>query len=209
MQPSPAVPQFEPPLAMSSSESARRILWIVGLYRAICGATLLGIGLLVDLKMLAIAAPNTFITAAALYFVFGLATFTMIQRDPLPLPLTPLTSGLLAGDVICIALVMVAGGGTGGSLPILLFPQLAASGWLLRTRTAFVHASLASVILLGLDLWRLIEGQIGGAQPFQTGVAAHRFGHLITGDGKRRTGDVGRIPAGKCFVQKTSGPRQP
>jgi two-component system sensor histidine kinase PilS (NtrC family) len=32
---------------------------------------------------------------------------------------------------------MVAGGGTGGSLPILLFPQLAASGWLLRTQTAF------------------------------------------------------------------------
>jgi two-component system sensor histidine kinase PilS (NtrC family) len=178
MRPSPAVPPFEPPLAVSSSESARRILWIVGLYRAICGATLLGIGLLVDLRMLAIAAPNTFVTAAALYFLFGLATFAMIQRDPLPLPLTPLTSGLLAGDVICNALVMVAGGGTGGSLPILLFPQLAASGWLLRTRIAFFHAAIATVILLGLDLWRVTEGQIGGAQPFQTGLIG--FGYFAT-----------------------------
>jgi two-component system sensor histidine kinase PilS (NtrC family) len=178
MQPSPAVPPFEPPLAVSSGESARRILWIVGLYRAICGATLLGIGLLVDLRMLAIAAPNTFVTAAALYFLFGLVTFAMVQRDPLPLPLTPLTSALLAGDVVCIALVMVAGGGTGGSLPILLFPQLAASGWLLRTRIAFFHAAIATVILLGLDLWRVIEGQIGGAQPFQTGLIG--FGYFAT-----------------------------
>ena len=38
-------------------------------------------------------------------------------------------------------------------LPILLFPQLAASGWLLRTQTAFFHAAIASFILLGLDVW--------------------------------------------------------
>ena len=61
-------------------------------------------------------------------------------------------------------------------MPILLFPQLAASGWLLRTRTAFFHAALATVILLGLDVWRLMEGQINsGAQPFQTGLIGFGF----------------------------------
>ncbi len=178
MQTSPAVPPFEPPLPVSSRDSARRILWIVGLYRAICGVTLLGLALLLDLRMLAVATPGTFVTAAGLYFLFGLITFWWTQRDPLPLPLASLTSTLLVGDIACIALVMVAGGGTGGSLPILLFPQLAASGWLLRARTAFFHAALATVILLGLDVWRVIDGQISGAQPFQTGLIC--FGYFAT-----------------------------
>lgn len=175
-QPNPAAPAYEPPpLPISLNDSGRRILWIVGLYRAICGAVLLGTALLLDLRVLGIAAPNTFLLAAGLYFAFGLGTFWWIQREPLPLPAPPLVSSLLAGDVICIAIVMLAGGGTGGSLPILLFPQLAASGWLLRTRTAFFHAALATFVLLGLDLWRLMEGQIGGAQPFQTGLIGFGF----------------------------------
>ena len=165
-------------LPVLASESARRILWIVGIYRAVCGAALLGTALLLDLKVLGIAAPNAFVTASALYFIFGLTTFWWIQREPLPLTLPSLVSMLLTGDVLCIALVMVAGGGTGGSLPILLFPQLAASGWLLRTQTAFFHAAIASIILLGLDVWRMFEGRVTGAQPFQTGLIG--FGYFAT-----------------------------
>src|SRR6516225_7157554 len=146
---------------MSAAESGRRILWIVGVYRAICGAALLGTALLLDLKMLSVAAPNAFAWAAALYFVFGLVTFVWIQRDPIGIPLPRLVSSLLFGDVMCIALVMIAGGGTGGSLPILLFPQLA-----------------ASVLLLGLDVWRMFEGRVTGAQPFQTGLIG--FGYFAT-----------------------------
>jgi two-component system sensor histidine kinase PilS (NtrC family) len=77
---------------------------------------------------------------------------------------------LFAGDVLFVALAMIAAGASGGPLPILLFPQLAASGWLLRTRTAFFHAALASVTVLGIDLWHVLEGRAGAAQPFQTGV---------------------------------------
>jgi len=178
MQPSPAVPPFEPPLPVSAGDSARRILWIIGLYRAICGASLLGIALLLDLRLLSVSAPNAYITAAGLYFLFGLLTFWWIQRDPFPLPLPIVISALLAGDVAFVAMIMAAGGGSGGSLPILLFPQLAASGWLLRARTAFFHAALATITLLGLDLWRLTEGQISGAQPFQTGLIS--FGYFAT-----------------------------
>ncbi len=124
------------------------------------------------------SAPNAFVTAAGLYFLFGLFAFWWVQRDPLPLPLPVVVSALLAGDVFFIAMVMVAGGSTGGSLPILLFPQLAASGWLLRTRTAFFHAALATVVLLGLDVLAIAEGQITGAQPFQTGLIG--FGYFAT-----------------------------
>src|SRR5512144_1048958 len=86
------------PLPLSETESARRILWIVGVYRAICGAALLGTALLLDLRVLAIAVPNAFVWAATLYFVFGLLTFVWIQREPLTLPLPMLVSALLTGD---------------------------------------------------------------------------------------------------------------
>ena len=175
MQPNPAAPSFDPPVQLASGDSARRILWIVGLYRAICGAALLGIALLLDLKALGIAAPSMFVMAATVYFAFGLLTFWLIQRDPVPMALTAVTSMLLVGDVACIAAVMIAGGAGAGTLPILLFPQLAASGWLLRTRTAFLHAAVATFVLLGLDVWRLFEGQVGGTQTVQTALISFGF----------------------------------
>jgi len=180
MMPTPSItpPIEELPSHLAQGESGRRILWIVGIYRAVCGAALLGTAMLLDLKVLGINTPSLFLTYATLYFIFGLASFWIVQRETLPMSLPTLVSALLMGDVICIALVMVAGGSTGGSLPILLFPQLAASGWLLRTQTAFFHAAIASIILLGLDVWRMFEGFVSGAQPFQTGLIG--FGYFAT-----------------------------
>jgi len=179
MQPSPAIPPFEPPpLPASINESGRRILWIVALYRAICAAALLGIALLVDLKSIQIIAPNAFVTGAALYFLFSLGAFWWVQQERMPLPLPQFSLALLVGDIFFLALVIIAGGNSVAPLPILLFPQLAASGWLLRTRTAFFHAALATVVLLGLDAFRALEGQISGTQVFQTGLVG--FGYFAT-----------------------------
>ncbi len=178
-RPSPAIPPFEPPpLPLSVTDSARRILWIVALYRAVCGAVLLGMALLFDLKILSVAAPNAFLTAAAIYFIFGLATFWWVQHERLPLPLSTTLLALLSGDIFFLGLVMVAGGSTGAPLPILLFPQLAASGWLLRTQTGFFHAAFATVALLGLQTWRTLGGNVGAAELFQTGLIG--FGYFAT-----------------------------
>ena len=171
MRPASAAQPFDPPpLPLSVSDSGRRILWIIGLYRAVSAAVLLGTALVLDLRTVNVEAPYVFATAAGLYFVFGLGSFWWIQRDPLPLSLPTTQTVLFSGDVFFVALAMIAGGAYGGPLPILLFPQLAASGWLLRTRTAFFHAAIASVTLLGIDLWRLLEGRGSAAQPFQTGI---------------------------------------
>ncbi|MEO8484856.1 MAG: ATP-binding protein [Betaproteobacteria bacterium] len=178
-EPAPAIPPFEPPpLPLSLTESGRRILWIIGLYRSVCGAALFGIALLVDLKGIGAITPNAFITGTALYFLFGLAAFAWVQMERLPLSLPNLALALLVGDIFFLSLVIIAGGNTVAPIPILLFPQLAASGWLLRTQTAFFHAALASVVLLGLDVWRAIEGSIGGAQIVQTGIVG--FGYFAT-----------------------------
>jgi two-component system sensor histidine kinase PilS (NtrC family) len=171
-QPSPAIPPFEPPaLSATVADSNRRILWIVALYRAICGAVLLGIALLADLQALAVAVPNTFVTAAGLYFLFGLGSFWWLQQQQrLPLQLPVLSLILLVGDVSLLAMIVMSGGTSVSPLPILLFPQLAAGGWLLRTQTAFFHAALATVVLLGLDLFRAYEGRITYTQLLQTAL---------------------------------------
>jgi two-component system sensor histidine kinase PilS (NtrC family) len=172
MQPSPAIPPFEPPsLPATVADSNRRILWIVALYRAVCGAVMLGIALLADLQALAVAAPNTFVTSAGLYFLFGLGSFWWLQQQQrLPIPLPLLSLVLLIADISLLALVVASGGASVSPLPILLFPQLAAGGWLLRTQTAFFHAALATVVLLGLDLFRAYEGRIAYTTLLQTAL---------------------------------------
>jgi two-component system sensor histidine kinase PilS (NtrC family) len=171
VDPLPALPAVTPPpLPMSITGSTRRILWIVGLFRAVSGALLLGLALLLDLRALNVSSPNSFLTAASLYFVFGLAAFGWIQQERMPLPLAQTLMALLSGDIFFIALMMIAGGSTGAPLPILLFPQLAASGWLLRTQTAFFHAALAAIVLLGLEAYRALGGDIRGPQLFQTAL---------------------------------------
>ncbi len=176
MQPAPAIPPFEPPpVTTTMGESGRRIVWIVGLYRAVCAAMLLGIALLLDAKSLGIATPQAFITGTGLYFLFGLASLWWVQEDRFPLPLPTVLLGLLVGDVFFLSLVMFAGGTFGAPLPILLFPQLAAAGWILRTQTAFFHAAFASITLLGLDAYRAYEGLVSGAQVFQTGLIGFGF----------------------------------
>src|SRR5437764_4232927 len=179
MQPRPAVPPFEPPpLPSLINDSTRRILWIVGLYRAVCGAMLLGVALFSDLRTLAVGAPNAFITAAGLYFLYGLAAFMWVQRDRQTLPLTVTLLSLLGGDLCFISLLISSGGGAAGQLSILLFPQLAASGWLMRTQVAFFHAAFTSMVLLGLDGWRFLQGAIPATQLFQTGLVG--FGYFAT-----------------------------
>jgi two-component system sensor histidine kinase PilS (NtrC family) len=170
-EPLPAAPATSPQLLPELiTGSTRRILWIVGLFRAVCGALLLGLALLLDLRAMNVDAPNSFLTAASLYFVFGLAAFGWLQQDRVQLPLMQTLFALVAGDILFIALMMVAGGSTGAPLPILLFPQLAASGWLLRTQTAFFHAAMAAIVLLGLEAYRVLGGDIRGPQLFQTAL---------------------------------------
>jgi two-component system sensor histidine kinase PilS (NtrC family) len=115
-------------------------------------------------------APNAFLTAVSLYFVFGLTAFGWIQQERVHLPLMQTLFALVSGDIFFIALMMIAGGSTGAPLPILLFPQLAASGWLLRTQTAFFHAALAAIVLLSLEAYRAFGGDIRGPQLFQTAL---------------------------------------
>jgi len=177
--PPDTITPFEPQsLPEMINDSGRRILWIVGIYRATCGTLLLGTALFLDLRIAGVSQPNGFLTATGLYFVFGLLSFLWIQRESLIIPLPALLLTLLIGDILFIALMMYSGGSASGPLPILLFPQLAASGWMMRSRIALFHAALASSVLIAVDSWRLIDGLIPSPQILQTGLIG--FGYFAT-----------------------------
>ena len=166
------------PVPMTSGGSGRRKLLTVGLYRVTCGVILFGVSLLLDLRQISVASPYAFVTASALYLAYGLVALWWVRSDQFPLPLPALLTTLLGGDLFFLVLMMLASSGAGGPLPILLFPQLAASGWMLQTRTAFFHAALATIVLLVLDVWGLLQGSATLAQPFQTGLIG--FGYFAT-----------------------------
>jgi two-component system, NtrC family, sensor histidine kinase PilS len=177
--PQAAIPPFEaPPLPATITESGQRILSIVAIYRAVCGFLLVAAALFLEMPAPGMGVPNAFLTAAGLYFIFGLASFLWVQRESLVVPLPALLTSLLVGDILFIAWLMFAGGSAGGPLPILLFPQLAASGWLMRTRLALVHAAAAAIVLSSIDIWRAYEGLIPGPQIVQTGLIG--FGYFAT-----------------------------
>lgn len=161
------------PITYGLAEEARRIKRLAAVYRVLCGLLLLGVVAFVDLRALGVKTPFGFVGTSVLFFLYGLASWQWLirQRTQIPLKLTV----LIAIDTLFVALLMEFGGVTGTSLAVLLIPQLAANGWLMRNRLAFFQAALASVALAAFDLWRVIEGSIPGAQLFQTGLTGLGF----------------------------------
>lgn len=64
----------------------------------------------------------------------------------------------VAVDVIFIVAIMYFAGGLRSGLGMLLLPYLAVAGLIARGRMTLFHAALATVALLGEELWRLWEG---------------------------------------------------
>ena len=148
-----------------STDSGRRILWIVGIYRAVCGAMLL--------RHRAAARPARRSTsprrtrsspATGLYFLFGLVAFWWVQQERLPMSLPQMLFALLAGDVFFLALVMIAGGQHRRAAADPAVP--AARG----ERLAAAHADgvlprrVRHVVLLGLDAYRVVDGKSSAAR---------------------------------------------
>ena len=163
-----------PRLLTVIDESWRRIL-IAGVHRATCG-TLPGTALFLDPGG-AGGANRMRLTATGLYFAsdccLSCGCSAIVDH-----PATRALLTLLVGDIAPIAMLMYSGGSASGPLPILLFPQLAASGWMMRSRVALFHAALASSVLIAVDSWRLIDGLIQAPQILQTGLIG--FGYFAT-----------------------------
>src|SRR6266545_4263081 len=210
LQPRPAVPPFEPPALPSLiTESSRRILWIVGLYRAVCGALLLGAALFFDLRALSIAAPNAFVTAAGLYFLYGLLTLWWVQRDAPLLPLPALLLSLLIGDLFFLTLLISSGGAAGGQLfqtVLVGFGYFATVGIALALGR-YAKASEDLAAQRGIDVANLEQVNRLIIQDMQDGVLVVDLNGVVRGHNAQVTrllGGFGRMRGGMRLAEFSS-----
>jgi two-component system sensor histidine kinase PilS (NtrC family) len=138
------------PFRQSAAAPRRRVFLLVCLYRIACGILLLSVVYAADLRTLPIPQSGLLLPGCIAYLGFGflcVAAADRMQRAPL--------AWLIAvqlGDLAFLMplLLKVRGSET---LGILLLPQLAATGWLIRRRTAFLFPALASISLLAVAFY--------------------------------------------------------
>jgi two-component system, NtrC family, sensor histidine kinase PilS len=144
----------------------RRVYLLVCLYRIACGILLLSVVFATDtgsLPPLQGSGPSPFqggllLTVCIAYLGFGffcVAAADRMQKSPAVWLLLA-----LLGDLVFLIPVLLQLRGS-ESLGILLLPELAATGWMVRRRTAFIFPAVASLGLLGVafyvHLYRLTE----------------------------------------------------
>jgi two-component system sensor histidine kinase PilS (NtrC family) len=127
----------------------RRVLWIISLYRGAYTLALLGSVLLPNFGRTSQSTLSLpFTVCAMLYFCFAMMMIVMALREERVMPLTGQLWVALLGDTGFIGLLMIAGNSPFLPLPVFIFPQLAAHGWLLERRIAWAHAAVPTLVFL-------------------------------------------------------------
>jgi two-component system sensor histidine kinase PilS (NtrC family) len=138
-----------PPIRQSAAPR-RRVFLLVCLYRIACGILLLSVAYATDLRPFPTQAGGLLLPACIAYLGFGflcVAAADRTQRSPLLWLLI-----VQLGDLAFLVPLLAKMRGS-ETLGILLLPQLAATGWLIRRRTAFLFPAVASISLLSIAFY--------------------------------------------------------
>ncbi|MDR1529012.1 MAG: hypothetical protein LBS40_01110 [Burkholderiales bacterium] len=138
----------------------KRVLWIVSFYRIGYVWALLGSIFLIASPPSALFYPTIFKVATILYFFFAAIFAIIAQMERELLSLQKLLFIATVGDSIFLSVMMFAGGNHVVPLPIFLFPQLTAHGWLLEKRLfSLLHAAIPTLFFLSVSLFLFWEGK--------------------------------------------------
>jgi len=138
------------PSIRASTAPRRRVFLLVCMYRIACGILLLTVAYASDVRWLPAPQGTLLLPACIAYIGFGflcVAIADRMRRLPMPWLLA-----VLIGDLAFLVPVLLKLKGS-ESLGILLLPELAAIGWLVRRFSAFVFPALASLALLGVAFY--------------------------------------------------------
>ena len=133
----------------------RRVFLLVCLYRIACGILLLSLVATTDMRTQPTVLGGLLLPVCIAYLGFGFFWVAIADR----MQRTPNLWLLLAllGDLAFLVPILAKLRGS-ESLAILLLPQLAATGWLLRSRAAFLHPALAAIALLAVAFYQNLGG---------------------------------------------------
>jgi two-component system, NtrC family, sensor histidine kinase PilS len=151
-----------------ASESRSRLLTLLNGYRLLCGVLTLLIASLAQSRLFALYDASFFYVLCPLYLAYAVAAILFTKAIAWPLPRLSLL--LLVGDLVFISGFTYASGGTGSGIGMLLFPWLAGYGWLLRDRAALLHAALAAIAVLALEVFWWLRFGGGTAQFLPAGL---------------------------------------
>ena len=160
-----AVAERSPSIRFSTAPR-RRIFLLVCLYRIACGILLLSVAYATDVRTLPMPFAAIVLPVCIAYLGFGflcVAAADRMQRTPMPWLFL-----FLVGDLAFLVPVLLKFAGS-ESLGILLLPQLAATGWLVRRRSAFLFPAMASLALLGVAFYTHIYVPSGSSHLLQAG----------------------------------------
>ncbi|MEP6702416.1 MAG: ATP-binding protein [Betaproteobacteria bacterium] len=167
------------PSIRMSSAPRRRVFVLVCLYRIACGILLLSVAYATDVHVLPSTLGSLLLPACIAYLGFGflcVAAADRMQRAPVWWLLL-----VLAGDLAFLVPVLLKIKGS-ESLGILLLPQLAATGWLVRRRSAFVFPAAASAALLGVAVYAQVSMPADPSLLLQMGWQSFAY-FVVTGLG--------------------------
>ena len=175
--------------ASSHSGSAaprRRVYLLVSLYRIACGILLLSVVYATDTRSLQLQGDllplfqgGLLLTVCVAYIAFGffcVAAADRMQKAPGGWLLL-----VLLGDMAFLMPVLLKLRGS-ESLGIFLLPQLAATGSMMRQRTAFIYPAVASLGLLGVAFYVYLSRPTDPSMLLQIGWQSFAY-FVVTGLG--------------------------
>jgi two-component system, NtrC family, sensor histidine kinase PilS len=157
------------PLAGGFEHTRRASLRYLNVFRLILAGAFLVVGRELGLGS---NAPSVFIGVALAYLVVVLLLGFPDAHRRLGLDRVVNLQGI--ADMLVLATLMWASGGYQSGMPLLMMVLLAGSGLVSRQRMVLFHAALATMLVLGENVWRFIAGRDPG-DFFQVGVACGGF----------------------------------
>ena len=171
----------------ASAQPRRRVYLLVCLYRIACGILLLSVVYATDTRTAPLLQGNwlpllqggLLLTICLAYLGFGffcVAAADRMNRAPGGWLLI-----VLLGDLLFLVPVLLKLRGT-ESLGILLLPQLAATGWLIRRPIAFVFPVISATALMGVAIYLQLSKSMEGSVLLPMGWQSFAY-FVVTGLG--------------------------
>ncbi len=135
-----------------------RILGLLSLYRALVPGLLLGLKFVGGARSINVDSPRTFFAAALAYLVFALCSAVLVRRRIGTVATHSIVQATV--DLVVLTLILQACGGVSGGLGVLFLVPVGGLAFLLRPRSAWFLAALATLVILLLTVGQQVGGDI-------------------------------------------------
>jgi two-component system, NtrC family, sensor histidine kinase PilS len=156
------------PTATESSPLAWRVLTLVNLFRLLVAVLLTGMFLALTPTRLGQAHPGLFIATIAAYFAYALLSIATVKRR-WPDANIQTMAGLCI-DVVAIASLTYASGGTTSGLAALMVLPIGALSFLVRQRLALMFAAIATLAVLVQQTFTTLAAGADGSDFASAGI---------------------------------------